>query len=166
MARITFKGLTEYEMQLSKLENRQEIRRIAGKATFEGAKTITDEIRENIRGLSARSDKTGFFAYQEKTAAPLTETAKQGLLDGLGIAELQDDNGFLNVKVGFAGYNKMKTKQYPKGQPNVLIARVTESGSSLAKKQPFVRPAIQNKRDEAERKMAQVVDEEISKLMK
>lgn len=166
MARITFKGLEEYERKLSQISNVQEVRRIAGRATYEGAKIITDEIRANIERLPAKSDKSGLIAYATKSPAPLTQTAKEGLLDGLGISPMQDDRGYLNVKVGFTGYNKLKSAKYPKGQPNVLIARVTESGSSLAKKQPFVRPAIQSKRNEAEQKMAQVVDEEIGKLMK
>ena len=148
MAKIQFKGLDEYEKRLSRLSNAEQVRQIAGKATYAGAKIITDEIRANIQRLSAKSDKAGLIAYATKTPAPLTQTAKQGLLDGLGISTLQDDRGFLNVKVGFDGYNDMKTAQFPKGQPNVLIARITESGSSTSKKQPFVRPAIQRMRNE------------------
>lgn len=166
MARITFKGLDEYERKLSQISNVQEVRRIAGRATYEGAKIITDEIRANIDRLLAYDDEAGIYAWALKNPAPLTRTAKQGLQDGLGISRLQDDKGFLNVKVGFSGNNKLKTKQYPDGQPNAMIAKYTEGGSSLTQKRPFVRPAIQSKRGEAERKMAQIVDEEIGKLMK
>ena len=166
MAKITFPGLEVYERKLSRLEDMQEVRRIAGRAAYEGAKLIADEIRNNIHKLPAHDDKAGLYAYVLKNPAPLTRTAKQGLLDGLGIAPLTDDKGYLNVKIGFDGYNKLKTERFPKGQPNVLIARALESGSSVTEKHPFVRPAIQSKREDAQRKMAQVVDEEIEQRMK
>lgn len=166
MAKITFPGLEAYERKLSQLGDMQEIRRIAGRAAYEGAKIITDEIRDNIHQMLAYDDEAGLYAYVLKNPAPLTRTAKQGLLDGLGIAPLTDDKGYLNVKIGFDGYNKLKTERFPKGQPNVLIARALESGSSVTEKCPFVRPSIQSKREEAERKMAQVVDEEMEKRMK
>ena len=166
MAKITFRGLEAYERKLSQLGDIQEIRRIAGRSAYEGAKIITDEIRSNIHQMLAYDDEAGLYAYVLKNPAPLTRTAKQGLLDGLGIAPLTDDKGYLNVKIGFDGYNKLKTERVPKGQPNVLIARALESGSSVMEKRPFVRPAIQSKREEVQRKMAQVVDEEIDKRMK
>lgn len=62
----------------------------------------------------------------------------------------------LNVKLGFDGYNGMKTKKYPKGQPNVLLARSIESGSSIAKKRPFVAPAVRKTKKAAEETMAKI----------
>lgn len=162
MARIKFPGLEEYELQLAHLRERTP--EIAGRAIYEGAAIVTDAIRANIQGLHAVSDKAGFFAYKERKPAPLTETAKQGLLDGLGITPMQDDGGYYNVKVGFDGYNDLKTRKYPKGQPNQLVARGLESGSSISQKRPFVRPAINATRPQAEAKMAEVLDEEIKKL--
>lgn len=163
MARIRFSGLEDYELRLSRLSSHTE--EIAGKAIYAGADIITDAIRANIEALPASSDKAGLFAYQKKEPAPLTQTAKGGLLDGLGITPMQNDNGFWNVKVGFDGYNDMATRKYPHGQPNQLIARSLESGSSIAQKHPFVRPAINASRKQAEAKMAAVIDQEIEKLM-
>ena len=90
---------------------------------------------------------------------------KRGLIDGFGISGLQNDNGFHNVKLGFDGYNATKTEDYPNGQPNQLVARGVESGTSWKQKKPFIRPAINASRKEAEKKMAEVIDEEIQKLM-
>lgn len=163
MAKITFPGLEDYELMISKLAEGAED--IAGKAIHAGAEIVTDKIRENIQGLQAVDDEAGLYAYVQKNPAPLTRTAKQGLLDGLGIAPMQDDNGYYNVKIGFDGYNGLKTQKYPKGQPNVLIARSLESGSSIAEKRPFVRPAINATRKQAEAKMAEVIDNEIKKIM-
>ena len=169
MAKITFQGLEQYERKLSVLWKNSE--EVAGKAIYAGAGIVADAIRANIEALPAVSDKAGLIAYQKKDPAPLTETAKKGLLDGLGITPLKDENGFYNVKIGFDGpggehgYNDLRTQKYPNGQPNVLIARSLESGSSIAQKRPFVRPAINASRKQAEAKMAEVLDEEIKKIM-
>lgn len=88
----------------------------------------------------------------------LSEEQKKGLLDGFGVSRMQDDSGYKNVKLGFDGYNSVKTKKYPNGQPNVLIARVTESGSSYQQKTPFVRPAVNASRKEALEKGREAVD--------
>lgn len=139
MARLRFRGLAEYERQLSQLQRGTD--EIAGKAIYAGAETVADAIKQNIQGLPS---KTG--------------TTRQGLLEGFGIAPLQDDSGYLNVKIGFDGYNA-------KGVPNALMARVFESGTSKVPKHPFVRPAINSSRKQAEAKMAEVLGAEINKIM-
>ena len=125
-----------------------------------------DKIRENIQALPAQPDSYGLIAYRNKWSAPLTDTAKRGLLEGLGITTMEDDNGFYNVKIGFDGYNELRTRKYPKGQPNQLIARSIESGTSISEKRPFVTPAIRATRKEAQQAMANVIDEETEKIMK
>ena len=168
MAKITFPGLAEYELMLSRLSKGAEA--IAGKAIYAGAEIVADAIRSNIQGLQAVPDEVGAIAYAEKSPAPLTESAKEGLLDGLGISSMQDDNGYYNVKIGFDGpngengYNDLRTEKFPKGQPNVMIARSLESGSSIAPKRPFVRPAVNAVKKQAEAKMAEIIDEEIEKI--
>lgn len=72
----------------------------------------------------------------------------------------------MNVKLGFDGYNTVKTNSYPNGQPNVMIARAIESGSSIRDKHPFVRPAVNAAKKECLKKAEEVVNEEISKIMK
>lgn len=70
-----------------------------------------------------------------------------------------------NVKLGFDGYNEVKTRKYPKGQPNQLIARVTESGSPYMDKTPFMRMAVNATRKPALAEMQKVIDEESKKIM-
>lgn len=139
MAKIRFDGLAEYERKLSQLQRGAD--EIAGRAIYAGAEIVSDAIKQGIQGLPS---KTG--------------TTKQGLLDGFGIAPLKDDSGYLNVKTGFDGYNA-------KGVPNVLMARLFESGKSKVPKHPFVRPAINASQKRAEAKMAEVLDKEIKKIM-
>ena len=140
MAKITFPGLRDYELKLSRMS--KDIDRIAGAAIYEGADILADAIKQNIRNLPSKTGVT-----------------KRGLESGFGIAKMQDDNGYRNVKLGFAGYNE-------NGVPNVLMARIFESGTSKVPKHPFVRPAINKVRKQVEQKMKDVVDEEIEKIAK
>lgn len=164
MATIKFPGLKEYEKRLSTLG--KEGKAIAEKAVYAGAAIIADAVRANINALPAVKDEWGVVAYNNNWSAPLTETAKKGLQDGFGISQMGNEDGILNVKLGFDGYNDMKTKKYPKGQPNAIIARSLESGSSIAKKRPFVAPAVRKTKKAAEETMAKIIDEEIAKIMK
>ena len=164
MATIKFPGLKEYEKRLSTLG--KEGKAIAEKAVYAGAAIIADAVRANINALPAVKDEWGVVAYNNNWSAPLTEPAKKGLQDGFGISPTGNEDGILNVKLGFDGYNDMKTKKYPKGQPNAIIARSLESGSSIAKKRPFVAPAVRKTKKAAEETMAKIIDEEIAKIMK
>ena len=164
MANFQFKGIDEYIKQISILGKDSE--EMIGAAIFGGAKIVTDQIRSNLQALPAVNDVEGHKAYQAKEPAPLTKKAKQGLLDGLGIAPMREENGYCHVKVGFDGYNALKTKKYPKGQPNLLIARVAENGSSNFERRPFIKPAVASTRAAAEKEMKEILDEEISKRMK
>ena len=87
------------------------------------------------------------------------------MLKGLGISRHENAFNKYNVKVGFNGYNKVVTKQFPKGQPNVLVARGVESGSSMTIKTPFIRPAVNRVKREAELAMKEAAEEEFERLM-
>ena len=81
------------------------------------------------------------------------------------IAGFRQDGTFINVKVGMDGYNSETSKKYPKGQPNALIARSLESGSSFAPKRPFIGPSVNRTKGAAERAIAEKLDDEIKKVM-
>ena len=86
---------------------------IAEKAVCAGAAIVADAVRANIDALPAVKDEWGVIAYNNHWSAPLTETAKKGLQDGFGISPMGSEDGMLNVKLGFDGYNGMKTKKSP-----------------------------------------------------
>lgn len=160
MAKFTFKGLNEYARRLSKLGDQAE--RVAGKAIYAAADIVTDEIRTNIEAIPVLNKED--LKHHRRNG--ITQTAKYGLLDSLGIASMEKDaKGLLNVKVGFDGYNKVHTKTYPNGQPNALIARSVESGTSFMEPHPFVRPAVNKTRRAALKKMEEVIEEETKKIM-
>lgn len=159
MAYTTFKGLDEYMRQLQKLgKNTDEI---LGAGVYAMAGVVADEIKKNIEALPAISDKENMKLHAFSDRSELTEKQKAGLLESFGITQMENDNGYRNVKLGFDGYNNVKTKKYPKGQPNALIARTVESGSTYMKKRPFIRPAINKKKKEAMEKCKTTIDEMI-----
>ena len=160
MAKITFPGLNDYELMISKLS--KGVDDIAGKAIYAGAGIVADAIKENIKDLPI---VRGYGTEKDPLPGGVTAPQKAGLIDGLGISPMQSDAGYLNVKIGFDGYNRTKTEKYPQGQPNQLVARGVESGASWKQKHPFVRPAINRSRKRAEAAMAEALDEEIKKIV-
>ena len=139
MARfIAAKASQEYVMRLSRLAGADQ-REIAGQAIYEGADIVTDEVRRRLQSV-IKGPSTGALAAS------------------LGVAKMQETQDGYNVKIGFDGYDS-------KGVPNVLKARVLESGSSKQQKRPFMRPAVAATQKKAIEKMGEVIDEEIARIM-
>lgn len=158
---IVGKGLDSYISYLQKIDAVTD--EVIGEAVYEMAKVVADSVRASIQALPTVSNEANIATYK-KGYSRLSDKEKQGLLDGFGVSPMQDDNGFVNVKLGFDGYNSVKTKKYPKGQPNALIARVTESGSSYREKTPFIRPAVKAARKPAEKAGQAKIDEKIKSI--
>ena len=155
---IVGKGLENYIAYLQSINAATD--EVIGEAVYEMAKVVADKVRANIEALPAVSNEANIATYRQGYSR-LSEPEKQGLLDGFGVSPMQDDDGYINVKLGCDGYNSVKTKKYPQGQPNALIARVTESGSSYREKTPFIRPAANAARKAAEKAGQAKIDEKI-----
>lgn len=158
---IVGKGLDSYISYLQKIDAVTD--EAIGEAVYEMAKVVADSVRSGIQALPTVSNQANIATYK-KGYSRLSDEEKQGLLDGFGISPMQDDGGYINVKLGFDGYNSVKTKKYPKGQPNALIARVTESGSSYREKTPFIRPAVNASKKQAEQAGQMKIDEKIAAI--
>lgn len=150
------KGIDNYISSLEKLNLASEGQ--IKMAIYEGAKVVAEEIQKNVRALPVQD------TWSEKVTG-IKSIQKKGLEYGFGISKMKVEGGAINTKLGFDGYNKLKTKRHPEGQPNAMIARVFESGNSFTKKTPFVAPAIRAKREEAERIMGETIDREVLKVM-
>ena len=160
MARMEIRGFDELELQLSKLADPE----LAKDVVMAGAQPIADEIRKSIEALP--EDKFRYLKKNEVfTGVPKQQ--KQDLLDSLGITPPDIDfDGNTNTKIGFDGYGKIPTKKYPKGVPNQLLARAVESGSSVRKKTPFIRKAVNKAKKLAEAEMQKKLDEKVEIIMK
>ena len=160
MATFLFGGLEEYARKLSDLALKS--RDVGAQALYAGANILADQIRRNLEAVPTIPNTSAHERYTHG----VPEEQKQALLDSFGITQIRDDDGYLNLKMGFDGYNGIKTRMYPKGQPNVMIAASVESGSSVQQKYPFVRPAIKQKEKECIDAIAAVIDKETAKIMK
>ena len=124
------------------------------------ADVVANAIRSNIQSLPENTtEEDNIKAYKSGEKSRLTEKEKDGLL---GITPMKNEMGFVNVKLGFDGYNSVKTNKYPNGQPNTLIARITESGSPYRDKTPFVRTAIAKTKEPAIQAAQIVIDKKLS----
>ena len=150
-------GIDNYISKLQNLETTAPD--VIGEAVYAGANIVADAVKENLENLPV--DDTPFG---ERVTAPRT-VQKKGLIKSFGVAKIRNDNGYHNVKLGFDGYNKQRTKKYPKGQPNSVIARSINSGSTWRKKNPFIDRATRSSKAACENKMAQIIESEIKKVM-
>lgn len=134
----------------------------AGKAVYAGANVIADTVKQAIKELPIDEH----YGTSDNPVRGLKKLQKVGLQESFGIAPIQDDNGLKNVKLGFDGYNQIKTKAHPNGQPNAMIARATESGTSFSEKLPFMRDSLKKSRNTAKKKMAEIFENEIKEILK
>ena len=162
MARMTFKAGDEYALKLSRLAAGAD--EIAKKAIYAAADIVADEIGKNIDALPTESFR---YLRDGDKFSGVPGQQKQDLKDSFGITPISlDGDGNWNAKIGFDGYGSTPTKAYPQGLPNQLLARAIESGSSVRQKTPFVRPAVNATKKQAQTEMARVIDEETAKTMK
>lgn len=160
MAKLTIgKGLDEYIEKLGNLEFSAP--EAMGKAIYEGARVVADATRAALQALPVDTGKGNASRLRGVNAVE-----KQGLIEGFGVSKAQDDGGYFNVKLGVEGYNSSRTKKYPRGHPNLMIARSLEKGTSFMRKNPVFSRTARAKKAEAEKVMQETLDREIEKTMK
>lgn len=160
MAKIQNKGLNDYIKAIQRFKKGSDI--MIKKGIYNGAGIIADGIKEEIKNIPVDNS----HGTPDKPVNGLSKRQKADLIDGMGIAPIQEDNDFINAKIGWDGYGQQKTKKYPKGVPNQVIARSVNSGTSFRKKNPFVSRAISKNKKQAEKAMVETVENEIKKEMK
>ena len=164
MAKIEMSGMDEYMAKLRKLGAAGP--KICKAAVFEGGDELADAIRAKIEAMPTTEDKAAIIAWKQETpVSEITEDQKKGLLDGLYLKKMREDSGFIYTQIGFSGYNNTKTQKYPNGQPNALIARSIESGSSARQKKPFIRPTVNSVKAAAVARMQGKLIEMIDNIM-
>lgn len=165
MARLNLKwtGFDEYIKFLEAIGVNSE--RVAASALGQGARVTADEVRKRIEAIPAVSDAENKRAFHDDGVKYRMSVAqKAGLLHGLGIARFNRTASDVNTSIGFDGYNDVKTKKYPNGQPNQLVARIYERGTEYSEKQPFVRQAKNASKKKAEAAMIEAVDRYIESV--
>lgn len=159
MATFKFEGVDELISQYKRLESNTTD--MIGRSIYDGAGVVMQAVKSAVEGIN--TDER--YGTSEEPVMGPTSIQKWGLIHGLGIAKMRQDGTFWNVKIGFDGYNRVKTKTWPNGQPNMMVARSIESGTSWMTKQPFMRKAEQGSRARCEAVMSETIDKEIQKLI-
>lgn len=157
-----FDGFNEFAKKLNYLSGDAVLKSIAGKVLYAGAGVLADAVRSNIKKIPIFE---GHGSPDFKMDG-ITRSQKAGLLSGFGIAALKKRGDTYDVHIGFDGYNSYQTRRYPNGQPNILIARSVEGGTSFRNPRPFFMPAIRTALGEAENNMTKVFNETIEEEMR
>ena len=134
---------------------------LVGKMIYEMAAEVVENVRKNVENLQDISDEEAIINYKAGRSTTVSESQKKGLVESLGISPSQDDQGIRTISVGFDGYNGVKTKAWPQGQPNAMIARSLEKGTSFMPKQPFLAKALRDSRKRINERVESVIKETI-----
>lgn len=161
MAKISFPGLVEYQQKIEKLYEKSD--NMLKACVYPGVNVVADAIRKEIGNIPIVDAMP--LGDKENQILGITRTQRDGLLEGLGVSPILNEKGIVNAKIGFNGYNKATTNTYPKGQPNAIIARSIESGTSFRKKYPFVDKAVKASKAEAEEAIKEAIDAAIAAEM-
>ena len=151
----------EYLLKLSRLERNAD--RMIKQAVYQGAKVVADAIKSGAESLpEERFRKLG----PGELFSGVTPEEKEAIVEGFGLSDMERSAQGWNTKAGFAGYvTRQKTKKYPKGTPVPMLVRSIESGSSVRRKFPFVRRAVNSSQNQAVKAMEATIDRETGTIM-
>lgn len=150
MAKMTVgKGLDEY---IAKLQKLRDVDKYLGKVVYVGAAVVAKEVASTIRALPTDEHP------KHGKRKGLTKVEYQGLVESFGIARMRNDDGYINVKLGFDGYND-------NGKANAMVARSLISGTSFLQKNNFMMRAVMRAKASSEEAMKITLDKEISNFM-
>lgn len=119
---------------------------------------------EQLAKLGARAE--GICRYAVFDAAGMVIDAIKAntpadtgdLRDSEILTSFRNDNGYVYTQVVFDGYDR-------KGTPNAVKASAIESGTSRMKKRPFIRPAVNRVKKDAEQSIEDALDRKINEIM-
>lgn len=171
MAKIYATGVDRYLQKLERLNKNTDA--VCKQTVYAGAKVVGDAIVAAIDAMPVQEppEKQPYFFLSDAARESgtlitgVSEAQKQGLREGFGIAQMAHEDNSWNTKIGFDGYNSVKTKTYPKGQPNALIARSVEGGTSIQQKTPFIAPTVRQARKAAQKAMEETMAEKVQEIM-
>lgn len=120
------------------------------------------KLGDGITGTCKRAvyPAAGMLAEAIRTACP---KESGDLADSVQLTKYRDEYGFVYTMVTFRGYDS-------KGQPNIVKARVLESGRStpdggITAKHPFVRQTVNRMRDQCLAEIAQEFEKAVNEKM-
>ena len=144
MAKFKFTGIEAYTESLEKIGGKNAVG-VLKYAVYPGAKVVADAIRK--------------AADEHKDSGQLSKS--------INLAVMRNDDGYVNTKVTFVGYDPAKpSKKFPNGVPNAVKAASLESGNSRGQKAThFISHAVKAVKSKAIEEMSKALDEKIGKIM-
>lgn len=136
MAKFKFTGIEEYTASLEKIGGKNAVG-VLKYAVYPGAAVVANSIRSALEGHRDTGD----------------------LQKSLTLATMRNDDGYVNTKVAFAGYDS-------KGTPNAIKAAALESGTSRGQKATHViSHAVKGSTEKAIAEMSKALDQKIGQIM-
>ena len=136
MAKFKFTGIEAYTESLEKIGGKNAVG-VLKYAVYPGAKVVADAIR--------------VATEQHKDTGDLSSS--------LALSTMRNDDGYVNTKIEFAGYDR-------KGVPNAVKAASLESGNSRGQKAThFISHTVKTVQSKAIAEMSKALDEKIGFIM-
>ena len=146
--------------------NDWEVTRIGKQAVYAGAGFATDRLRSAIDRLRRVPDVDAINAWWHNQPTFICVSQKNGLRESLGIATFRVRLNVIETKVGFTGYNSVRTRKYPNGQPNRMIAATCNHGTAgYMIRQPFITVTVEVFGTEIRKKMRDKTNDELKKAL-
>lgn len=158
-ASVKDNGGTDWILQLSRL--RKGSKELCEQALKKGAGVLADGFRSEIENLPV-DDRV---VRNGEVKNGIMQIQKDGLLNSFGISPVDVRDGVYDVHLGWEGYNGISTNRWPQGQPNAMIARSINSGTSFMRATPFINRAKSKYQRKAEEAMEETIADEIGKII-
>lgn len=165
MAKLELVGFDEYIRKIEALEGSTVA--VCKASVYPGAAILADQLRASVGALPTISDAQALGNYRKGDPNPcLSKSQKAGLAASLGITSIsRQKGGKIQASVGFSGYNSVRTKHFPKGQPNAEVARSLEKGASNLIQDNFVYRTVKAAKPAILEAMEKECNAQIEKLM-
>lgn len=154
------KGLDELITKMNRLEI--DCTMAIEKSLYDGAGVFAKAVSSELDNIPVDNN----VVHDGEIKRGPSQIQLNGLKASLGIAPFRQKLGEINTSIGFDGRNNLVTKKWPSGQPNQLVAKEVNSGTSYMRKNPFMTRARRKAKQPAFDKMKQTFEKEIEKLMK
>lgn len=163
MAYITFNNIKDYEAKIQKLAKSS--KGMCKRVIYDGAGVMADAIKKALENLPIEEGKNGLppYAPPGKKIDGVSGKQRKELVEGMGIAKMREERGYIYAKIGFDGYSGIKTKQWPNGIPILLLMRSIEAGTSFRKKNPVIRKTVNQNKEKTLDKMKTTTDKILEK---
>ena len=157
MASFESQGLDDF-INLAIFTDRQ-INSVIGRSIHPGARLMANAVKKAMKDIPVDDG-----SHHHGKRRGISTIQKEDLDKSFGIAKIRKTRHGWDVKLGFDGYNRIVTKKYPKGQPNAMIARSINSGTSFMRSYPFMDMTVEANEEATVQKISDQFDKELDKI--